>query len=97
MWYPPATEQNLFLRRHYPHQVKGSKFDYFLSACFTSSPVFISFLSIHRILQKTSGHPIFPAHFIHTDPGSPDALVLREGAFIPPIIKTTIDKYDPYA
>ena len=21
MWYPPATEQNLFLRRHYPHQV----------------------------------------------------------------------------
>ena len=30
-----------FLRRHYPHQVKGSKFDYFLSACFTSSPVFV--------------------------------------------------------
>ena len=29
-----------FLRRHYPHQVKGSKFRYFLSACFTSSPVF---------------------------------------------------------
>ena len=29
-----------FLRRHYPHQVKGSKFGYFLSACFTSSPVF---------------------------------------------------------
>ena len=22
-----------FLRRHYPYQVKGSKFDYFLSAC----------------------------------------------------------------
>ena len=30
-----------FLRRHYPYQVKGSKFGYFLSACFTSSPVFI--------------------------------------------------------
>ena len=29
-----------FLRRHYPHQVKGSKFGHFLSACFTSSPVF---------------------------------------------------------
>ena len=43
-----------FLRRHYPHQVKGSKFDYFLSACFTSSPVFISFISIHMIFQKTS-------------------------------------------
>jgi len=33
-----------FLRRHYPHQVKGSKFDYFLSACFTSSPVFVYWL-----------------------------------------------------
>ena len=30
-----------FLRRHYPHQVKGSKFGYFLSACSTSSPVFV--------------------------------------------------------
>ena len=30
-----------FLRRHYPYQVKGSKLGYFLSACFTSSPVFI--------------------------------------------------------
>ena len=29
-----------FLRRHYPHQVKGSKFGYFLSARVTSSPVF---------------------------------------------------------
>ena len=29
-----------FLRRHHPHQVKGSKFGHFLSACFTSSPVF---------------------------------------------------------
>jgi len=29
-----------FLRRHYPYQVKGSKLGYFLSACFTSSPVF---------------------------------------------------------
>lgn len=26
------------LRRHYPHQVPGSKFDDFLSACNTSSP-----------------------------------------------------------
>ena len=31
---------NDFLRRHYPHQVKGSKVDSFLSACITSSPVF---------------------------------------------------------
>ncbi len=32
-----------FLRRHYPYQVKGSKFDYFFSARLTSSPVFICF------------------------------------------------------
>ena len=31
---------NDFLRRHYPHQVKGSKVGSFLSACITSSPVF---------------------------------------------------------
>ena len=36
-----------FLRRHYPHQVKGSKFGHFLSACITSSPVFISTVIIH--------------------------------------------------
>ena len=29
-----------FLRRHYPHQVKGSKFDYFLSACKHKLPCF---------------------------------------------------------
>ena len=29
-----------FLRRHYPHQVKGSKFDYFLSACCHKLPCF---------------------------------------------------------
>ena len=53
---PPVKKSlcNDFLRRHYPHQVKGSKFGYFLSACNTSSPVFISFISIHLILQKTS-------------------------------------------
>jgi len=27
------NSSNDFLRRHYPHQVKGSKFAYFLSAC----------------------------------------------------------------
>ena len=27
-----------FLRRHYPHQVKGSKFDDFLSACYYKLP-----------------------------------------------------------
>ena len=27
-----------FLRRHYPHQVKGSKFGYFLSACHYKLP-----------------------------------------------------------
>lgn len=30
-----------FLRRHYPHQVKGSKFDYFLSACIYKLPCFL--------------------------------------------------------
>ena len=49
-----------FLRRHYPHQVKGSKFGYFLSACFTSSPVFISIISIHRILEKASAKVQIP-------------------------------------
>ena len=29
---------NDFLRRHYPHQVKGSKFVYFLSACLYKLP-----------------------------------------------------------
>ena len=59
MWDAPCKKSvcNDFLRRHYPHQVKGSKFGYFLSACFTSSPVFISVISIHRILQKTSTYP----------------------------------------
>ena len=54
-----------FLRRHYPHQVKGSKLGYFLSACFTSSPVFISTISIHIILQKTSTgqHLSYPQDF----------------------------------
>jgi len=33
-----------FLRRHYPHQVKGSKFDDFLSARNTSSPVIVDSL-----------------------------------------------------
>lgn len=36
---PPQESIYGFLRRHYPHQVKGSKFNHFLSACFTSSPV----------------------------------------------------------
>ena len=39
-----------FLRRHYPYQVKGSKLDYFFSACLTSSPVFI--------LQKNKGNTL---------------------------------------
>ena len=41
-----------FLRRHYPHQVKGSKFGYFLSACSTSSPVCISVFIISRFSRK---------------------------------------------
>ena len=32
MDYPCKANYD-FLRRHYPNQVKGSKFDYFLSAC----------------------------------------------------------------
>ena len=32
------------LRRHYPHQVKGSKFGYFLSACIYKLPcIYLSF------------------------------------------------------
>ena len=37
---PVKTHRDDFLRRHYPHQVKGSKFEHFLSARMTSSPVF---------------------------------------------------------
>ena len=44
-----------FLRRHYPHQVKGSKFGYFLSACFTSSPVFIYIMLLYTHFRKMQG------------------------------------------
>ena len=52
-WMPPVKNPswNDFLRRHYPHQVKGSKFGYFLSACSTSSPVFVCYT--HYIQPKT--------------------------------------------
>ena len=50
---PPVKNLSYdFLRRHYPHQVKGSKFDYFLSACYTSSPVFICKFSIKEMEPK---------------------------------------------
>ena len=40
---PPAkNHDDDFLRRHYPHQVKGRSLQYFLSARCTSSPVFDS-------------------------------------------------------
>jgi len=38
---PVKSSAYHFLRRHYPHPVKGSKFTYFLSARLTSSPVFV--------------------------------------------------------
>lgn len=49
MDYPCETNYD-FLRQHYPHQVKGSKFDDFLSARFTSSPTqfYIQFLIVMR-------------------------------------------------
>lgn len=38
---PPVKNRYCdFLRRHYPHQVEGSKFDYFLSACLYKLPCF---------------------------------------------------------
>ena len=49
-----------FLRRHYPYQVIGSKFDYFLSACKHKLPCICSQIIIHplgenvkRFLKKT--------------------------------------------
>ena len=49
-----------FLRRHYPHQVKGSKFDYFLSACL-QAPLFLFVgVIIHLFRKKCKGFPIFP-------------------------------------
>ena len=38
-----------FLRRHYPHQVIGSKLDHFLSAC-TQAPLYLLFDIIHQLL-----------------------------------------------
>ena len=35
---PPVKNPCDFLRRHYPHQVIGSKFGYFLSACINKLP-----------------------------------------------------------
>jgi len=35
---PPVKNPCDFLRRHYPHQVIGSKFGYFLSACVYKLP-----------------------------------------------------------
>ena len=49
---PPVKNPCDFLRRHYPHQVIGSKFGYFLSACHTSSPVFISVMIVHLFLWE---------------------------------------------
>ena len=46
-----------FLRRHYPHQVKGSKFDYILSACLHKLPCFLIctyFTSIKEFIQVYS-------------------------------------------
>ena len=44
---PPAKNRFYdFLRRHYPHQVIGSKFVYFLSACTYKLPC-IYFLSFY--------------------------------------------------
>ena len=57
MWYPPAIEQKSFPTAALSTSGIRVEGDSFLSACFTSSPVFISVISIHRILQKTSTYP----------------------------------------
>ena len=52
---PVKTHVYDFLRRHYPHQVIGSKFGYFLSACYTSSPVFIFLVLYTQFYENTIG------------------------------------------
>ena len=56
---PPVKNPYDFLRRHYPHQVIGSKLTYFLSACIYKLPC-ISFIEIiHQIFRKRPSFPTF--------------------------------------
>lgn len=43
-----------FLRRHYPHQVKGSKFENFLSACYIQAPLFLLYYDLRMQDQAPS-------------------------------------------
>ena len=53
------NSSNDFLRRHYPHQVKGSKFTYFLSACQHKLPC------IYFVKDYISDYTITQDNFIH--------------------------------
>ena len=44
-----------FLRRHYPHQVKGSKFGYFLSACIYKLPCIYLYFYYTLVFIKYKG------------------------------------------
>ena len=49
---PPVKNPCDFLRRHYPHQVIGSKFGYFLSACTYKLPCIYSALYFTLVSVK---------------------------------------------
>ena len=48
------SSYNDFLRRHYPHQVKGSKFEHFLSACYIQAPLFLLYYDLRMQDQAPS-------------------------------------------
>lgn len=52
---PVKSHDVNFLRRHYPHQVKGSKFEHFLSARLYELPCFILMIVLYAFFRQPQG------------------------------------------